>query len=367
MTTLEDTLARPADMLPPWDCEMDDELVCRAVRDETHDVRTFLFTPRAPALFRYRPGQFLTLDLEIDGLRVNRCYTISSAPTRPHALSITVKRQPGGVVSPWLHATVRPGTAIRALGPLGDFSCVLHPAGKYLFLSGGSGVTPLMSMARALDDTLSERDVIFVHNARSPSDIIFRSELRLMAEHRAGFRFVPVCERDVQADPWDGYLGRLSLPMLRMIAADLIEREIFTCGPAPYMAAIRGMLAECGFDMKRYHDESFDFATMTAASSPPVATAIVGAETAKGFKIDFTTSGQTVTCDADTFILDAAFAAGLRLPSSCTQGLCGTCKSKLVSGQVEMNHMGGIRKREIEQGLILICCSKPRTALVIER
>ncbi len=366
MATLEDALARPSEMLPTWDCETDDELICRAVRDETHDVRTFLFTPRSAALFRYRPGQFLTLDLEIDGTRVNRCYTIASAPTRPHALSITVKRQAGGVVSPWLHAMLRPGTAIRALGPFGDFTCALHPAAKYLFLSGGSGITPLMSMARALDDTLSERDVIFVHNARSPADIIFRTELRLMAEHRRGFRFVPVCERNSPGEPWGGHSGRLTLPMLRLIAADLLEREIFTCGPAPYMAAVRAILAECGFDMTRYHEESFDFATLTAAAPPPVAAAIADAENTE-FKVDFTKSGQTVTCDADTFILDAAFSAGLRLPSSCTQGLCGTCKSKLISGQVEMNHMGGIRKREIEQGLILICCSKPKTDLVIER
>jgi ferredoxin-NADP reductase len=363
--TSDPVLARPAEPPPVWDPEADDELICRAVRDETHDVRTFLFTPRVPVLFRYIPGQFITLDLEIEGTRINRCYTLASTPTRPHAVSITVKRHPGGVVSPWLHATLRPGTAIRTLGPQGDFSCALHPSAKYLFLSGGSGITPLMSMARALDDTLSEQDVVFVHNARTSADIIFRTELELMARHRPSFRFVAICERDSAADPWSGYLGRLTLPMLRLIAADLAEREIFCCGPAPYMAAVRAMLAEAGFPIARYHEESFDFATLGAAR--PIAAPADAALPSDGFRVEFTQSGQTVLCGPETFILDAAFDAGLRLPSSCTQGMCGTCKSKLLSGEVDMKHAGGIRKREIDQGLILICCSKPKTDLVIER
>ena len=86
-----------------------------------------------------------------------------------------------------------------------------------------------------------------------------------------------------------------------------------------------------------------------------------------GFKVELSRSLKTLVCGPDTFILDAARAAGLRLPSSCTRGVCGTCKSRLVSGQVEMQHGGGIRQREIDQGMILICCSRPKTDLVIER
>ncbi|HEX7389271.1 MAG TPA: FAD-binding oxidoreductase, partial [Acidiphilium sp.] len=86
--------------LPFWDSEADDELVCVGIRDETVDVRTFIFEARRPSRFFYWPGQFLTFDFEIDGARVNRCYTIAATPTRPHRLSITVKKKPGGVVSP---------------------------------------------------------------------------------------------------------------------------------------------------------------------------------------------------------------------------------------------------------------------------
>src|SRR3712207_1852961 len=123
--------------LPLWNPDIDDMLVCRQVRDEIHDVRTFVFSGRQPCLFRFKPGQFLTFDLPI-GPGINRCYTISSAPTRPHLVSITVKRMPGGVVSNWLHEHMVPGREIRAVGPMGEFTTLNHPAPKYLFLSGGS-------------------------------------------------------------------------------------------------------------------------------------------------------------------------------------------------------------------------------------
>lgn len=347
-----------------WDAEVDDTLVCREVRQETHDVKTFVFSPPQPRVFRYQPGQFLTFDFLIDGQRVNRCYTIATTPTRPHLLAITVKRVPGGAVSPWLHATMRPGVTVQAVGPLGAFTALAHPASKYLFLSGGSGITPLMSMARFHDDLASEADIIFVHGARSPADIIFRTELSLIAAHRPSFRFVPICEADSPGESWPGLRGRLSLPMLRLIAPDLAERELFTCGPAPYMAAVRAMLQDAAIDMTRYHEESFDFLTLQATAAAPDVPAPVEAG---GFSVSFSKSQRTIICSPDGFVLDAARAAGLRLPSSCTKGLCGTCKSRLTSGKVEMKHQGGIRQREIDQGMILICCSKPLTDLVIER
>jgi ferredoxin-NADP reductase len=352
-----------ATLPPAWDPDIDDTLVCRAVRDETHDVRTFVFGAPAPRLFRYKPGQFMTFHFAVDGAAIDRCYTLASTPTRPDLVSITVKRQPGGAVSPWLHATMRPGTAVRVTGPVGAFTCVDHPSRKYLFLSGGSGITPVMSMARAHDDLAGDADIIFVHNARSPADIIFRTELTLMAQHRPGFRFVPVCEADSASERWSGYAGRLSLAMLRLIAPDLLEREVFTCGPAPYMAAVRAMLTEAGFDFAHYHEESFDFATLVAEESEAEPVVPSGS----GFRVEFAKSGCVVECDPSGFILDAGRKAGLRLPFSCTKGMCGTCKSKLISGEVDMKHGGGIRPREIAQGLILICCSRPLTDLVIER
>lgn len=371
--SVEDTLASQVTReLPGWDPEIDDVLVCRQVRDETHDVKTFVFSAREPRLFRYKPGQFITLDLPIGGQVINRCYTISSAPTRGHLISITVKRVPGGPVSNWLHDTLKPGMELRAVGPLGDFTAIDHPAPKYLFLSGGSGITPLMSMARTYHDLAQDRDIVFVHSARSPADIIFRTELDLMARNLPRFSTAYVCETTDTERAWSGFRGRLNLPMLRLIAPDLEERTVFTCGPAPYMAAVRAMLAEAGFDMRRYHEESFDFAALAEAQPDAAAASAVvpvppPEAVARTFRVEFAKTGRVIECDAGTTILTAARVAGMRLPSSCTKGLCGTCKSKLVTGTVDMKHGGGIRQREIDAGQVLLCCSKPTSDVVVDR
>jgi ferredoxin-NADP reductase len=349
--------------LPEWNADQDEILICRQVREETHDVKSFLFSARTPKRFRFTPGQFLTFDCPIGGEIVHRCYTISSAPTRPHLLSITVKRVPDGAVSNWLHDSMKPGMEIAVSGPMGAFCAALHPAPKMLFLSGGSGVTPLMSMSRAAHDLSDPADIVFVHSARRPADIIFRDELALIERNLPNFRAVPVCETDSPAERWDGFRGRLSLAMLELIAPDFRDREIFCCGPTPYMAAVRAILDQAGFERAHYHEESFVFEDLGAAQ--PAAEASDPA--ARSFRVTLTRSNKSFDCPADSFVLDAARKAGLRLASSCTQGLCGTCKSKMSEGKVEMNHKGGIRQREIDQGMVLICCSKPLSDLVIER
>jgi glycine betaine catabolism B len=116
----------PPQVPPSWDPERDDTLVCVGVRQETHDVRTFLFAPAEPRLFHFLPGQFMTFDLPLDTGTVSRCYTIASAPTRPHRVAITVKRT--GPATGWLHDRLRPGMRLRAAGPMGDFTCAVLPA-----------------------------------------------------------------------------------------------------------------------------------------------------------------------------------------------------------------------------------------------
>ncbi|CBS89065.1 hybrid-cluster NAD(P)-dependent oxidoreductase [Azospirillum lipoferum] len=364
-----------------WDPEIDDTLVCRAVRDETHDVKTFVFAPKRPCLFRFKPGQFITLELPIGGETVQRSYTVSSSAARPHRLSITVKRVPGGPVSNWLHDTLKPGDTIRAVGPLGEFTPgESEKPRKFLFLSGGSGVTPLMSMTRTFDDLGEDHDIVFVHAARTPADIVFRRELDALTGPGRRLRVAHVCEGIGTEAHWAGFTGRLSLPMLGLIAPDFMEREVYVCGPGPFMKAVRSFLEGGGFDMSRYHQESFNFEEMAAelaaghaaedlsAQAAAIQAAPAGeAPASAGFRIEFTKTGKVFTCPPDMAVADAASAADIRVPTSCSRGLCGTCKTKLISGTVEMNHTGGIRKREIDQGLILLCCSRPTSDLVIER
>lgn len=350
---------------PVWDCEEDDRLICKAIYEETHDIKTFVFASPEPRQFNFAPGQFLTFDFPIAGGSVNRCYTIASSPTRPHVAAITVKRIPGGQVSNWLHDVFRVGDVVRAVGPMGEFSTWAHPAPKRLFVSGGVGATPLISHVRRDFDVGEDLDTIYLHFARTPRDIVFRTELELMAHRRLNLKVAHVVENVDNERFWSGYRGRLSPELVQTIAPDFREREIFCCGPPPFMAAVRAFLAASGFDMRHYHEESFDFdalspAEQQAAPPPPD-------ESLKTYEITFTKSNVTIPCDENTTILAAARLAGMRLPASCTKGLCGTCKSKKREGTVEMAHAGGIRQREIDAGMVLLCCSKPRSNVVVER
>ncbi len=349
-----------------WDDADWCDLVCRAVLDTTHDVKTFLLEPADSRTVHFEAGQFITLRLEIDGRSVDRCYTISSPPTRPHLLTITVKRVPGGTVSGWLHDHVVPGRRLRVGAPLGQFVLPEPPGGRYLFLSAGSGITPMLSMTRTLYDRGSDADVVFVHSARTPEDIICGVEVEAIAAAlprvTAGF----VCVAD-PSGRWSGLRGRVSSETLRALAPDLAERVVYACGPPGYLASLRTVLAELDYDMAGYHQETFTFADLTAEERPatvePTGTTDADRTT---FSVEFVRSARTIRCAADQYVLDAALAAGIRHPSSCTQGLCSTCKTTLLEGSVDMRHNGGIRAKEIAQGKVLLCCSTPLTDLRLE-
>ncbi|CCH79766.1 Ferredoxin [Nostocoides japonicum T1-X7] len=361
------------------DCWQDTDratLVCRAVLEITHDVRSFHFAPEGEQTFGFEPGQFVTVEVEVEGQTYQRCYTISSPPTRPHLISITVKRVLGGPVSNWLHDNLLPGGRLTVQAPLGSFTLTDPVAPKYLFLSAGSGITPLMSMTRTLFDLGSDADVLFVHSARTPADIVFRRELEAIASVAPNIRVVHVCEGDYPSERWMGLRGRLSTAMLQAIAPDLEERETYICGPAAYMSSVRRILQDVAYDMRRYHEESFSFDSLPAGDVPaaPEAEVAAGSADALGasadqgltYRVEFVKSGVTVDCPADQTVLEAAYAAGLKPPASCTQGMCGTCKQTMLSGEVDMQHNGGIRPREIAQNKVLICCSKPRSDLRID-
>ncbi|MER7608986.1 hybrid-cluster NAD(P)-dependent oxidoreductase [Nocardioides sp. NPDC127503] len=349
-------------MLEPCWAESDVmDLVCSQVLAVTHDVKTFVFTTPDRRAFDFEAGQFITIRVEIDGEMMTRCYTIASPPTRPDRLAITVKRVPDGVVSNWLHDNLEPGAWISMHAPAGAFVLPEEDAPKYLFLSAGSGITPVLSMTRTLYDLGSEADILFVHSARTPADIIYRGELEAMARLMPNLRVVEICEGDAPTERWMGLQGRISKPVLEILAPDLNERETFICGPAGYMAAAKSLLEELDYDMEKYHEESFDFGApeMPTPSAAPPSEQDVEDEAATGFSVEFARSGRMITCGPEETLLEAAVAAGMRPLAACGQGMCGTCKVSMLSGEVDMQHNGGIRPKEIAQQKVLICCSKP--------
>lgn len=362
---LEDRLANPSTWESGgrlWASGEQQTLSCCRVVDETHDIKSFEFLVGDGLPVRFEPGQFMTVSASVMGQSVERCYTISSPPTRPYLLSITVKRVPGGTMSNWLHETMKPGSQLRAYGPSGTFTPAAAPTAKSLYLSAGSGVTPLMSMTRASIDLGLNRDIVFVHSARTPADIVFRKELENLTKLSFKLRTFFVCEGIGDEEDWSGPTGRLSLQLLSEAVPDYLEREVFTCGPAGYMGAVRDLLREGGHNPARYHQESFDISA-GVASEPTVPVEMATQET---YTVKLSRSSKTFVMSASETVLSAARKAGVAIPSSCSQGVCGTCKTKLLEGSVDMKSNGGIRDREVQKGFRLLCCSRPTSDLVLE-
>jgi glycine betaine catabolism B len=343
-----------------WDRESDDELVCLDVHAETHDVKSFTFAAPDGQSFQFVAGQYFMFETQVGGEPHSRCYSISSSPHRQGAFTVTVKRVPGGAVSNWFHDHLAAGARIKASGPLGVFARPADAGAKLLLMSGGSGVTPVMSMLRDLADIGTPVDVVFLHAGRTPADFIFADDLAMLAKRMKGLRLLLLPETVGDAKAWPGLTGRISRAFMELAVPDIAGRHVLCCGPAPFMAAARSISAELGVPAERYVEESFDAAVIEEAPATIEPAAQV-------FTVEFAKQKRTIELPPDQTVLAAAKKAGVRLPSSCANGLCGTCKSKLVSGAVDMKHSGGIRQREIDAGFFLPCCSKPLSDLVVER
>ena len=352
------------------------ELIARCVRviDETPDVKTFTFVAEPSVEFAYQPGQFVTLELEINGKVVKRAYSISSTPSRPHSLDVTVKRAappndtpdaPPGLVSNWLHDNLQAGSQVKIGSPLGDFSCVEHPSSKILFISAGSGITPMMSMSRWLLDTNAGSDIVFFHSARVADDIVFRQELELMTSRYSNFKLATTLTRESSNSSPGGRVGRFSKSMLNEIAPDFAERTVYVCGSDSFTQQVKAILEELEFPMENYYAESFGKpkknkkekgnqlqlqTTLTPKEISTVSETLVLAK-----------SGVELAYDSEDTILETAEKEGVELPSMCKMGACHKCKLRLLEGEVRYDE-----EPECEKGHILTCIAQPVGRVVIE-
>lgn len=362
-------LYRHLDEMKPWNDRLQ-VLEVISVTDEAPEVKTFTFRSDAQTWFRYKPGQFVTLELPTADGTLMRTYTLSSSPSRPFSIAVTVKAQPASIGTRWMFENLAPGSLLKAYGPAGNFTHYAYPASKYLFLSAGSGITPMMSMLRWFSDCAPGTDVVFVNCARRPEDIIFRDELELLASRMPALSLSFIVQERSPRTSWIGHIGRIDAVRFPLVTPDFREREIFCCGPESFMEAMREFLAASGFDMARYHQESFgetprEDAPLAPVSDPPREEGAAGAG-AETLSVRFALSEVDGECLPGQTVLQAARATGVRIPAACESGLCGTCKVMKLAGEVEMNHNGGILDEEIAEGYILACCSRPLVKLEVE-
>lgn len=315
------------------------------VIDETADTKTFVLRPNA-AWRGHRAGQYTLVSGEINGVRMQRCYSISSAPGAA-LLSITVKRVAGGLMSTWLHDRVRPGHVLRLGPPAGDFVLPPRSRSKRLLLSGGSGITPTMSMVRDLATRGEVHDVVFVHYARSRADVIFGEELDDLAALHPGLE-LNVCLDDDPSAPRGFDEARFEA-----LVPDYAERATFLCGPAPLMDRVVRLWNRAGASDRLVREHFVSALTM----EPPAAAA-------GGVQVRFARSQRDVIARGGGTLLEQLERAGERPPNGCRIGICHTCKCRKQSGTVH-NLVTGEVSSEPDQD-IQLCISVPRSNLELD-
>ena len=290
------------------------------VRRETVDSATLVIKPGWGFSFDYDPGQYVGIGVLIDGRWRWRSYSLTSSPVRGAApatsrrgartITITVKAMPEGFLSTHLVGGVAPGTIVRLAAPQGNFVMPDPAPASVLFLTAGSGITPVMSMLRTLARRDQVGDIVHIHSAPTESDVLFASELAGLAAAHEGYRL------SVRATRTE---GRLDLSRLDDEVPDWRERQTWACGPEGMLTDADRLWSSAGIG-GRLHLERF------AASR--------GAVHGAGGTVTFERSGKTVAADAATSLMDAGEQVGVRMPFGCRMGICQSCVVGLVGGHV---------------------------------
>jgi len=314
-----------------------------SIDHETRDAATVLIKPG----YRWgghEPGQYLRIGLDIEGVRHWRAYSLTSDPQRSDGLiSITVKNVDDGKVSPYLVRRGRPGTIVSLGGVEGEFILPDRLPDKLLFISAGSGITPIMSMLRHLDQSGELGDAVLLHSARHADEVIFGDELRgLAARHR---RFV--LHEQLTADN-----GRMGPADLDRLCPDWPERDTFISGPNEMLDDFSTHYEQANVS-ERLHMERFQ---------PKLG--LGDGEEGEGGEITFLVSDTKATSDGSQPILVAGEEAGLELPYGCREGICHTCVGELRSGLVRDLRNGKVHGDEGE--VIRTCIHAPEGPIEIE-
>ncbi len=319
----------------------------RDIRAEVTGVRHQ--TPRSTTLTirpndnwqGFEAGQHCGITVEIDGVRQTRFYSPACSARRGDGqIELTVTVKPGGIVSPFLREHARPGMVVGLSKAEGDFVLPRSRPGKLLLVSGGSGITPVMSILRTLCDEGYTGEVVFMHYARSAEDLLYEDELVMLAAAHPNVSVV----RGITRDEVSGMLkGHFTRRHLRSAAPGYAKAETYVCGPAGLIEAVSAVWRKDGTE-RRLHSECF---------APPVPELPAG--DAEG-TINFAGSGVQIDNNGGT-LLEQAEAAGLKPAHGCRMGICHTCVCRMAEGTVRDVRTGEIKT--ITDESIQICVNAP--------
>jgi ferredoxin-NADP reductase len=297
------------------------------VRAETAESATLVLRP-GRGWRGHVPGQYVRIGVDVDGVRLWRAYSLTSGPRADGRLAITVKIIPNGRVSTHLVRRAQPGTVLQLDQATGDFHLPAIPPGRALFVTAGSGITPVMGILRHHLPSL--RDVVVVHSAPTPEAAIFGRELRDMA----AVGRIRLLERHTDRD------GLLAPEDLERLVPDWVDRQAWACGPPAMLDALEAHWAGAGL-AQQLHTERFRAQVVVSGDGGPVT---------------FARTGRTVEADGATPLLDVGEAAGVLMPSGCRMGICMGCIRPLASGAVRDLRTGAITTAEPGDGVQVQTC-----------
>ena len=323
-------------------------------------------------IFKYHQGQYLTLQAKVNGEPLRRSYSICSG-INDESMQVAIKRVEGGLFSNFANDSLKPGVTLEVMPPQGSFYTQLDPAQarNYLFISAGSGITPVVSNVKSILEQEPKSRVTLLFGNQRTSTIMFRETLSFLKNrYMDRFHWVNILSREDQgADVLNGRLNNrkgaeLNRQLIKLGSYD----EYFICGPESMISEVSRGLRGVGVDEAHIHYELF-------AASAEDARAVVEKHHARAKAYAGKLSQVTVIMDgrgsqfglsADgENVLDAGLNQGLDLPYSCKGGVCSTCKAKLIEGRVDMDITHGLEPGEIEQGFILTCQAHPISDKVV--
>ncbi len=332
-----------------------------AKKQETADAvsLSFLIPDGLKETFNYRAGQYLTLEVEVNGEKLRRAYSLCSCPLTDDQLTVTVKKVDGGKVSTWLNGPLQLGQNIQVMPPEGRFTPEINPANRkhYFLFAGGSGITPMMSIIRTVLKAEPNSIISLVYANRNKHSIIFKEEMDQMAKSEAG-RFQVIYALDKADFFWTGGIkGQLNKDVVKKQVNKWdnpgFDNQFYICGPGGMMDVVKGALAEMGTREDRVHIEYFS-APVSAGSEAVVPSAATGVE---GTNLHLTLNGKSYDLHVKPkkTILAAAQDAGLDPPYSCEAGICSTCMARVTAGKVRMIQNNILTEKEVANGYVLTC------------
>lgn len=325
---------------------------------ETSDaVSIFLKQPTFKKI-KYKPGQYLTLCVNISGKEYRRAYSLNSTMNIDDALCVTVKKVEGGTVSNYLFDNIKVGEKMKVIKPMGSFT--IDPFKEYkrhfVMFCGGSGITPVMSITKSILHFEPRSTVSIVYCNRNEGSIIFNQKLNdLQAEFIGRLTIRHILSNPT--DHWQGMVGRIDKnkigPLLDILPQVLPnDTEFFICGPEGMMNEVKEGLDMLKVPQEKIHMESF-------ASSAALAQNSEKTFETKDINLIYRKKQYTLTVTPDKSILDAALDEGIKIPYSCSSGSCATCMGVCTSGKVEMTGGNILSDNEKQEGYILTCVGHP--------